>query len=315
MSLVVGLVAQLVHIALVLAAAPTLIGVCRWLEARLSGRSGPSVLQHWHDLLRLLRKESVVAESASGLSTIAPVISAAAIVIAAALVPSFTLGMIFAPFSDLLVIAGMLAIARCSLALAAMDAGTAFGGMGASRTMLLACWSEPALLLVVFVLALLAGSSNLDVVAAVQQESGADWRASVILALAAMLLVAFADAGWGPRSHSVLAMRGQAMMLEFSGRNLALIEGADALRLLLWLNLIGAMFLPFGMAPADAGPVTWLLGLACWFARLLVFAVVLAVLPTVLGRTRLLRASHMLGVAMLLGLLAAVYLFADMGSA
>jgi formate hydrogenlyase subunit 4 len=314
MSLVAGFVAQLVHVALMLAAAPILIGVGRWLEARLSGRSGPSVLQHWHDLLRLLRKESVVAESASGLSTTAPVISAAAIAIAAALVPSFTLGMTFAPFADLLVIAGLLAVARCALALAAMDAGTAFGGMGASRTMFLACWSEPALLLVVFVLALLAGSSNLDVIAAMQLESGTDWRGSVILALAAMMLVAFVDAGYGPRPHS-LAMRGQAMMLEFSGRNLALIESADALRLLLWLNLIGAMFLPFGMAPSGAGPVAWLLGLACWFARLLVFTVVLAVVPIVLGRVRLLRASHMLGVAMLLGLLAAVYLFADMGSA
>jgi formate hydrogenlyase subunit 4 len=178
--------------------------------------------------------------------------------------------------------------------------------------MLIACWSEPALLLVVFVLALLAGSSNLDVIAAMKQESGTDWRASVTLALAAMLLVAFADAGWGRGSRTMPAMRGT---LEFSGRDLALIEGADALRLLLWINLIGAMFLPFGMAPSGAGPVAWLPGLACWFARLLVFALALAVVPIVLGRMRLLRASHMLGVAMLLGLLAAVYLFVDMGSA
>ena len=307
MTLLTGFVAQLLHIALMLAAAPTLVGIRRWLEARLAGHSGPSILQHWRDLLRLLCKESVLAESASSLSAAAPLVSAAAIVIAASLVPSFALGMSFAPFADLLVIAGLLAVARCSLALAGMDAGTAFGGMGASRTMALASLSEPALLLVVFVLGLLAGSSNLDLVASMQQESGTEWRAGVSLALAATLLVAQVECDSGQTRRT--------MTLEFSGRDLALIDGAEALRLLLWLNLIGAMLLPFGMAPAGAAPVAWLLGLACWVVKTLLFTIALAVLPSVLGRMRMMRASHMLGVAILLGLLAAVYLFANMGTA
>jgi formate hydrogenlyase subunit 4 len=307
MTLLTGFVAQLLHIALMLAAAPTLVGIRRWLEARLAGHAGPSILQHWRDLLRLLRKESVLAESASSLSVAAQLVSAAAIVIAASLVPSFALGMSFAPFADLLVIAGLLAVARCSLVLAGMDAGTAFGGMGASRTMALASLSEPALLLVVFVLGLLAGSSNLDLVASMQQESGMEWRAGVSLAFAAMLLVALVECDGG-QVHRV-------MTLEFSGRDLALIDGAEALRLLLWLNLIGAMFLPFGMAPAGAAPVAWLLGLVCWLAKTLLFTIALAVLPSVLGRMRMMRASHMLSVAILLGLLAAVYLFANMGTA
>ena len=141
------------------AAAPTLIGVHRWMQARLAGRVGPPLLQPWRDLIRLLRKQTVLAEGASGVTVDAPVVCAAATAVAACLVPSFALGMIFAPFADLLVIAGLLALARSSLALAAMDAGAAMGGMAASRTLLLGCLAEPALLLVLFVLALSRAAS------------------------------------------------------------------------------------------------------------------------------------------------------------
>ncbi len=302
MSLLAGLAAQLLHIALTLAAAPTLLGVVRWIEARLAGRAGPPVLQPWRDLRRLLRKEPLLAESASDLSTVAPLISAAAIGIAAFLVPSFTLGMTFASYADLVVIAGLLALSRASLALADMDAGTASGGMGASRVMNLACLAEPALLLVVFVLALLAGSTNLDLIAAMQQES-ANWHTAIAMAFAAAALVAFVDVGWRP------------MLLEFSGRDLALIEATDALRCLLWFNLIGAMFLPFGMASSGAGPAAWLVGLASWLARTLAFAVALALAPALVGHVRVMRAARVLGVAILLGLLAVAYVFADMRTA
>ena len=237
LTLLTGLVAQLLHIALMAAAAPTLIGLHRWMQARLAGRTGASPLQPWRDLVRLLRKQTVLAESASHVTIDAPVACAAATAVAACLVPSFTLGMTLAPFADLLLISGLLMAARASLALAAMDAGTATGGMAASRTMLLGCLAEPALLLVLFVLALLAGSLDLDVVAAMQLENGGDWRIGVGLALAATLLVALID-----------AMRREALALDLGGRDLALIEAADALRLLVWFNLIGAMFLPFGMA-------------------------------------------------------------------
>ena len=303
MNLALGVATQLLHIALTLAAAPTLIGVIRWIESRLTGRVGPAIVQPWRDLRRLLRKEPVLAESASDLTITAPLISAAAVAIAAALVPSFALGMSFAPFADLLVIIGLLALSRGALALANMDAGSALGGMAASRVINLSCLAEPALLLVVFVLALLAGSSNLDLIAAMQQESATDWRTAVVLAFAATLLVAFVDHG------------ARAPPLEFSGRDLALIEATDALRLLLWFNLLGAMFLPFGMAPSGAGPLAWLVGLASWLIRTLLFALAAAVVPVAVGRLRMMRVAQILGVAILLCLLAIAYLFADMGTA
>ncbi len=303
MTLLAGLVAQLLHIALIGIAAPTLIGIRRWMQARLVGRTGPSQLQPWRELIRLLRKQSVVAESASGATAFAPLACAVAAIVAASLVPSFTLGMIFAPFADLLLISGLLMVARCSLALAAMDAGTAPGGMGASRALLLACLTEPALLLVLFVLALHAGSLNIDLIAALQMENGTDWRIGVGIALAAAVLVA-----------AVEAMHDEALALDLSGRELALVEGAAALRLLVWCNLIGAMFLSFGMARSGAGLIAWVVGLATWLARTLSFAALLALLHVVLGRIKPRRAAQMLGVAALLGVLAAVFVFADMAA-
>ena len=303
MTLLAGLVAQLLHIALMAAVAPTLVGVLRWMQARLAGRVGPSPLQPWRELIRLLRKQTVLAEGASSVTTYAPMASAAATAVVAGLVPSFALGMTFAPFADLLAIAGLLTAARCSLALAAMDAGTALGGVGASREMLLACLTEPALLLVLFALALLAGSLNLDLIAATQMENGVDWRIGMAIALAATVLVALAD-----------TMRHQVLASDLTGRGLALTEVTDALRLLVWFNLIGAMFLPFGMARSGAGPIAWAVGLTAWLARTLLFAAVLALLHAVHGRINLPRAAQMLGVAVLLGLLAAVFLFADMGT-
>jgi formate hydrogenlyase subunit 4 len=309
MNLVVGFAAQVLHAVLMVAAAPTLLGVIHRAQARLTGRAGAPLLQPWRDLARLFRKQPMMAEGASEVFAMAPLLSAAAVGTAAVLVPSFTLGMTFAGLADLLVIAGLLTLARCSMALAGMDTGTAIGGVGALRTMAVPWLSEPALLLVIFALGLLAGSSNLDVIAAMQQEIGTDWLTATCLALVATLLVAVVqEANWPVGSE--LAMQREAMALEFSGRDLALIRATEALRLLVWLDLIGALFLPFGMAQAGAGPVGVLVGVVGWVARLLLLGGALALLQTVIGRIEPAHMPYMLGLAILLGLLAVVFLFA-----
>ena len=313
-NLAVAFVEQVAHVALMAAAAPTLIGIIRWMEARLAGQVGPPVLQPWQDLARLLRKQPVMAESASEVSAIAPLLSLAAVAIVAVMVPSFTLGMTLAPFAELLVIAGLLSLARCSIALAGMDAGTALGGMGASRVMAFGVLSEPALVLAIFALGLLAGSSNLDVIAAMQQESGAGWQTGAGLALIATVLVAIVDGLNGPAARLELAMRREATTLEFSGRDLAVIDATEALRRLVWFDLVIAMFVPFGIAAAGAGVAALLLGFVCWVAKLLVLAGALALLHTTMGRARLVHVTHVLGVAILLGLLAVVFLFASAGT-
>ena len=315
----IGALAQLLHAALVLASAPVLAGIVATLRARLVGRIGPPVMQPWRDLRRLAGKQRVLAENASPVFTAAPFVVFAAIASAALLVPSFTLGMASAPLSDLLVIAGLLGLARGVMALAALDVGTAFGGMGASRELMFAALMGPALLLVILTIALVAGTTNLDAAAGILLARPPDLGISFVLALVAAAMVALTDCGrlpvGDPGARSELSMVQAAMALEYSGRDLMLIEAAGHLRLLLWFDLIAAIFVPFGMAAPGAGLPGWALGLVCWLAKLAALAVALAVMETTVARLRVVRVPEFLGIAVLLGLLAAILLFASEGFA
>ncbi len=311
-----GLLAQVLHLVLMLAAAPLLVGLIRLVKARLLGRRGPPLIQPWRDLLRLARKQPVLADNASIVFRLAPAVTLAATLAATALVPSFALGMTLGPVSDLLVIAGLLALGRCATALAGMDVGTAFGGIGTSREMMFSVYAEPALLLIILTLALLAGSTNLDLIVGLLRDGALGLRVSLGLALVAMLTVAIAENGRvpvdNPATHLELTMVHEAMVLEYSGRDLALAEASTALKLLLWLSLISAIFFPFGMAMAD-DPLFWPLGAVIWTAKISVLAVTLAVFETAIAKMRVFRVPEFLGVALLLGLLAAVFLFVSTG--
>ncbi|MFC4166778.1 respiratory chain complex I subunit 1 family protein [Teichococcus aestuarii] len=314
-----AIVTQLLHAALLLALAPLLVGVVRWLKARLLGRRGAHPFQPWRDLRKLLRKQPVLAEGASPVTAAAPYVALAATLAAALMVPGFARGMALAPMGDLILIGGLLAVSRFALALAGMDAGTAFGGLGAAREMSFASLAEPAFVLAVMVLAMLAGTTSLDGIGAVLQEGAVGLRVSLGLALLALLAVALAENGRlpvdNPATHLELTMVHEAMLLEASGRHLALWEMQGALRLALWLALLAAVFLPFGTAPAEAGPLGWLLGLAAWALKLGLLAVALAVFETAIAKMRVFRVPEFLGAALLLALLGVVLLFLSTGLA
>ena len=319
MMALAGLYTLAIHTILMLAAAPLLIGLLRRWRARAQGRMGPPALQPYRDLLRLLRKQPVVAENASALLVAAPTVILAATVLAALLVPSFALGMASAPLSDLIVLAALLGLARVALALAGWDAGTAFGAMGATREMLFAAFAEPALLLVIFVLVLLTGATNLDAAATLLREGQLGLRVSLGLALASLCLVAIAENGRvpvdNPATHLELTMVHEAMALEYSGRHLALVEYAASLRLLVWMTLIATIFMPFGMAPPGVYPLAWLLGALIWAAKLASLALGLTAVEALTAKMRVFRVPEFLGVAILLGLLAVVFLFVSQGFA
>lgn len=302
MNTLTALAAEALHVVLILATAPILITLIQLVEARLTGRAGPRLLDGWIGLLRLMRKQRVVAENASPLYRVAPAACFAMVGFAASLVPSFTLGMAFAPFADLLLIVGLLALTRCVQSLTGMDVGLSIGGIAARRTMDVAMLAEPALLLVAFTLALFAGSSSIELIAAMQREGNAISWASLALALAAVVLVGLAD------------IRRERLTEEFSGSDLALLDAAAMLQLIVWLDLIGAMFLPFGMAPPGA-PLAWPLGFGCWLVRSLVLAMTLAVAEVALGRMRFARVSRVLACAVVFALLAAVFLFGGVRAA
>jgi formate hydrogenlyase subunit 4 len=317
MSILSGLLTQLLHLALILALAPVLTGCVRWLKARLMGRRGPHPLQPWRDLLKLLKKRPVLAENASIISRAAPYVAVGAALLAAALVPSFARGMLLAPFADLLLIAGLLALGRFAMALAGMDVGTSFGGLGATREMAFAALAEPALVLAALIFAILAGTTNLDVIIGIFQEGALGLRVSLGFAAVALLAVAVAENARipvdNPATHLELTMVHEAMILEASGRHLALWDFQASLRLTLWLALLAGVFLPFGMAAPGAGPVAWVLGLCVFIAKMAALAFALAVFESAIAKMRVFRVPEFLGAALLLGLLGAVFLFVSTG--
>ena len=309
-----GVASLLLHLALMLAGAPLLAGVQAWVRARLLGRAGPPLAQPWRDLVRLWRKRPVWPGQASWLFEGAPFACLSAVLIAVLLVPSFTLGMATAPASDLIVIAGLLAVDRCALALAGYEAGTALGGMGGSRVMLAAVWTAPATVLVILLLTTLAGTSNLDAACAALQEVPPGLAAAWLPAAAALAIVGFSAARGGQGGPPLAAMQ-DAAALEYSGPVLAVVVLTGQLRILAWINLFAALVLPFGLAPAGAGPLAWGVGIAAWVVKAGVLGAAVAVLDTVAAGPAVARVPAMLGIAAALAFLAAVFLFASQGLA
>ena len=314
-----GALAQMLHAALVLALAPLLVGFVRWVKARLTGRRGPPVAQPWRDILKLLRKRPVVAEGASAITLAAPHVACAAALLAACLVPGFAHGMSLAPMSDLLLLGGLLAAGRVAMALTGMDAGTAFGGMGAARELSFAVFAEPVLLLCILVLAMIAGTTNLDAMVVAFREGGVGLRVSLALVAVALLAVALVENARmpadNPATHLELTMVHEAMILEASGRHLALWEMAAALKLLVWMALLAVLFLPWGVAPAVSGPGVWAVGLAAWLAKMFGLAFALAVFESAIAKMRVFAVPRFLGAALLLAALAVALLFMSTGLA
>jgi formate hydrogenlyase subunit 4 len=298
----------------VLALAPLLTGLVRKIKARLLRRRGPSMIQPYRDLARLLRKEVIVADSASWLFRVAPYMIFACTWVAAALVPSFAPGLIFSWSADLIAIIALLGTGRFLLALAGLDVGTAFGGIGSSREMIFASLAEPAMIMIVFTLSLLAGSTQLSSMVAFMLTPEVGLRVSLALALIALILVAIAENARipvdNPATHLELTMVHEAMVLEYSGRHLAMIELASSLKLLLYVSLIAAVFAPWGMAGAgDVSAATVAAGLGIYVGKLLVGGILLAVFETSIAKMRVFRVPEFLGAALMLGLLGTVLLF------
>jgi len=312
MVLILDLAVQGAQMVLVLALAPLLLGFTRKVKARLLRRQGPPLLQAYRDLLRLTRKEVVLAENASWLFRSAPYMIFAATWVAAALVPTFATGLHFSWSADLIAIAALLGTARVFLALVGMDVGTSFGGIGSSREMMFASLAEPAMIMIVFVVALVAGSTQLSNIAIFMQEH-ASLRVSLGLALVALIIVALAENARipvdNPATHLELTMVHEAMVLEYSGRHLAVIELAAALKLLLYVSLIGCIFFPWGIAGTHAGPVAYAIGAGMYLAKLAAGGFLLVMFETSIAKMRVFRVPEFLGAALMLGLLGTLLLF------
>jgi formate hydrogenlyase subunit 4 len=314
-ELVEALLVQGGQMSLVVLAAPLLTGWVRRVKARLVRRQGPPLLQPYRDLMRLFGKEAVIAENASWLFRVAPYSIFAFTWVAAALVPTFATGLMFSWVGDLIAIIALLGAARFLLALAGMDVGTGFGGIGSSRELMISSLAEPAMLMIVVTLALIVGSTQLSTIAEFMPHSGL--RVSLALVLVAFVIVAIAENARipvdNPATHLELTMVHEAMVLEYSGRHLAMIELAAQLKLLLTISLIGCIFFPFGIVNVSGGVGEYLVAMLAYAGKLTIAGLLLGVLETAIAKMRVFRVPNLLGVALMLGLLGALLLYASRG--
>jgi formate hydrogenlyase subunit 4 len=312
MDLILALLTQGAQMALVLLLAPLLLGFTRKAKAQLLRRQGPPIMQPYRDLLRLIRKQVVLAENASWLFRSGPYLIFAATWVAAALVPTFATGLYFSWTADLIALTALLGSARFFLALVGMDVGTSFGGIGSSREMLFASLAEPAMIMIVFTVALVAGSTQLSEVAGYMLAHGS-LRVSLGLALVGLIIVAIAENARipvdNPATHLELTMVHEAMVLEYSGRHLAVIELATALKLLLYVSLIACIFFPWGLAPAGSGLAAYAVGFASYLGKLAAGGFLLVLFETSIAKMRVFRVPDFLGIALMLGLLGMLLLF------
>jgi formate hydrogenlyase subunit 4 len=309
MAMIEALLAQLVQMTLILLLSPLLTGLVRKVKARLQRRRGPSLLQPYRDLRRLIGKETVVAGSASWLFRVVPYFVFAT--------TSFAANLMFSWSGDLIAITALLGSARFALALAGMDIGTSFGGIGSSREMMIASLAEPAMLMLVFSIALIVGSTQLSTIAETMLTGHVGLRVSLAMALIALIIVALAENGRvpvdNPATHLELTMVHEAMVLEYSGRHLAMIELAAALKLTLYIAMIVCVFLPVGMANGPADPIPDAIGGMAWLVKMAAGGIALGVAETSVAKMRVFRVPNFLGAALMLGLLGVLLLFVSRG--
>jgi len=303
----------LAQTALLLLLAPLLSGLIRKWKALLQNRRGPPVWQPFLDLHKFFRKDMVISEHASWVFPLAPYLVFLTSLSAGLLVPMDTAQAPLGLFGGALALVGLLALGRFFLALGGLDPASAFGGMGSSREMTLSAIAEPAMMLAIFTLAISAGSTNLSQIVLASQEPG--WKfldPSHALAFIAMFIVLLAETGRipvdNPATHLELTMIHEAMLLEYSGRYLALIEWGASIKQLVLMTLLANIFFPVGLAVKTTA-ATFGLGLLYLAGKLIVLAGVVVVVETTNAKLRLFRVPDLLGAAFVLAMLALVSTF------
>jgi formate hydrogenlyase subunit 4 len=301
-----GLLSQLLEIVLAIALAPMLSGWVNQWRAWLQNKSAPSLLQPYRLLHKLFNKESVVADNASRLFRAVPYVVFGCMLLACAIVPTLSTDLPLAPAADAIALVGLFALARVFISLAAMDLGTAFGTMGARREMLIGFLAEPALLMVLFSASLLSKSTSLTTIVETLAHREIAIYPGLAFAGLAFAMVALAENARvpvdNPATHLELTMIHEAMILEYSGRHLALIEWAASLKLFAYSCIGLALFFPWGVAEAHA-PLSMLLALPALVLKLAVGGFALALLETLSAKMRIFRAPEFLATAFLLAVI------------
>lgn len=306
--------AILLQTLLLLLLAPLVSGIIKNWKAKLQNRRGPRPWQVYLDLAKFLRKDMVVSENASWLFTFAPYVLFSSALLAGLMVPTLAAPAPLSLFGGALALIGLLALGRFFLALGGLDPASAFGGMGSSREMTLSAIAEPALMLAIFTVAITAGSTDLSQIC--RSTQSATWRLlnpAHVLAFAAMFVVLLAETGRipvdNPATHLELTMVHEAMLLEYSGRSLALMEWGASIKQLVLMTLLANVFVPVGLAVSGAGPGALAQSLLAYLAKLLALAAAVVLVETTNAKLRLFRVPDLLSAAFVLATLALLSTF------
>jgi formate hydrogenlyase subunit 4 len=312
-----AVLATLLQVVAVVALSPVVVGGMRQVRAALEGRAGGGIGQPWRDLRKLLRKQQLRPAGTTVVFALAPAVVAGTTLLIAAILPLIALGSPLDPAADLFGVVGLLFLGTVALTLAGLDTGTAFGGMGSSREITIAALVEPTILLAVFALSVPGHSANLAaIVSATAHNPGQLVSPGSLLAFVALAIVIIAETGLlpvdNPSTHLELTMIHEAMILEYAGPQLALVEWASGMRLTVLLGLMANLFVPWGVAGAHPSMLTILIGLVAISLKVALLAGVLATVEVFIAKLRYFRIPELLAGSFLLALLAvtASYFFA-----
>ncbi len=308
---VMSYVAGFAQIAGVALGAPVVVGLMRQVRARSEGRSGGGILQPWRDLRKQLRKQQITPEGTTLVFGAAPAVVAGTALLIAAVTPLVATGSPLDPIADLFAVVGLLFLGTVALTLAGIDTGTSFGGMGASREITIAALVEPTILLAIFALSVPVGSANLGaIVAHTIVHPGQAVSLAGVLAFVALVIVIVAETGRlpvdNPATHLELTMVHEAMVLEYAGPKLAIVEWASDMRLTVLLALLANLFLPFGIASAQPSFVDVVIAAVAITVKVAILAGTLACAEIFIAKLRLFRVPELLAGSFLLALLAVV---------
>ena len=297
----------------VLLLSPLISGIIRTLKARFQTRRGPGILQPYRDLYKLLRKGMVIPDSASWIFSAAPIVVFSTAILVGLMIPMISADAPLSLFGGVLAVVYLLGLGRFFLALGGLDTGTSFGGLGSSREMTISALAEPAMMLAIFTVALSANSTNLSEVA--RSAIGQSWRflaPAQILAFAAMFIVLIAETGRipvdNPATHLELTMIHEAMILEYSGPYLALIEWGASIKQLILMTLLINTFYPFGLS-TELTPISIAVGCGSYLLKLVLLASLIVLVETTNAKMRLFRVPELLAVAFILGALSLISTF------
>jgi len=304
---------ELLQLFIVTFGSPLLVGVIRKVKARLQGRRGATVFQPYADIRKLLLKEVVVSENTSWIFRFTPYLLATTMLLSALIVPVLTTRTPLGFMGNIIALMYLFLLGTFFLALAGLDAGSAFGGMGSSREVAIAALAEPTVLIAIFGIALRAETTSLDgIITRFAADPLLMLNAGHLLAFFAFFIVALAENGRlpvdNPATHLELTMIHEAMILEYSGRHLALVEWAAAMKLFVFLTLLSNLFFPWGVALTNA-PVVLLAAFLALAVKLLLFAGAIALVETSVAKLRLFRVPELLAGSFTVALLALVTSF------